>query len=116
MKYLDYAHAKYQALLAGHGSIAKGEHVGSCVWFDQIRGEILGIVAFSAAPEQWQAMVSEYNSLRTQAIIVIEPINKVCKAGGGTIPTETDQKIIALYDMAQNRMYQMLQQAKSMTK
>ena len=116
MKYLDYAHTKYQTFLKGHGGAAKGDYTGSCSWFAQIRGEILGIAAFADAPEAWQAMVSEYNSLRGQAIVAMEPINAVCARGGGTISAETDQQILAVFDNAQNRMYQMLQQAKAMTK
>ncbi len=116
MKYLDYAHTKYQAFLKGHGGAAKGDYVGSCAWFNQIRGEVLGIVSFTDAPEAWQTMVSEYNSLREQAIVAMEPINAVCARGGGTISAETDQQIISFFDHAQNRMYQMLQQAKAMIK
>ncbi len=116
IKYLDYAHLKYQLYLQGHGGVSKGDYIGSCVWFNQIRGEILGVVAFTNAPPEWQAMVNEYNSLREQAIIAIEPVNAVCARGGGTISAEADHQILALFDHAQNRMYQMLQQAKAMIK
>jgi hypothetical protein len=113
-KYLDYAHAKYQKLLQFVGGASKGDYIGSCTLFEQYRGEMLGIVAFTNAPEAWKAMVDEYNSLRTQAIVVIEPINQICHSGGGTLSEEIDRQINSLLDHAQNRMYEMLKQAKSM--
>lgn len=115
MKYLDYAKQKYSTLKGFVGGAAKGDYVGSCNMFIQFRGELLGIVAFSGAPEQWQAMVDEYHNFRTQAIIVIDPIDKLCLGGGGTVDEETGRRIIDLLDRAQNRMYEMLKQAKSMT-
>jgi hypothetical protein len=114
MKYLDYAHAKYQKILQFVGGASKGDYVGSCTLFDQYRGELLGIVAFTNAPEAWKTMVDEYNSLRTQAIVVIDPIDRVCRGGGGKISEETDRQINGLLDHAQNRMYEMLEQARTM--
>jgi hypothetical protein len=60
-------------------------------------------------------MVDEYHNFRTQAITVIDPIYKLCLGGGGTVDAETDRRIIDLLNRAQNRMYEMLKQAKSMT-
>ena len=116
MKYLDYAHSAYQGITGAVGYASDGRHVGNCEWFFRARNTVLGIVAFNNAPEPWQEMVTEYNSLRAQAITTIDPINKVCRGGGGTISDETDKQILAVFDNAQNRMYQMLQQAKAMTK
>jgi hypothetical protein len=115
MKYLDYAKQKYATLKGFVGGAAKGDYVGSCNLFIQFRGELLGIVAFSGAPEQWQAIVDEYHDFRTQAITVIDPIEQICLTGGGSVDAETDRRILDLLDRAQNRMYQMLQQAKTMT-
>jgi hypothetical protein len=113
-QYLDYAHVKYQAFLAEFGSVAKGDHAGSCNWFFQRRNELLGIVALTGAPEPWTAMVEEYNSFRTQTLAVIEPLNALCGGGGGAIPEGLDRQITDLFDRAQNRMYEMLNQAKTM--
>lgn len=112
MQYLDYAHSKYQQMTFIIGAATK--QTGSCRAFNQIYGEILGVVAFTGAPEAWQAMVEEYNALRTQVIITIEPVNRVCQAGGGTVDEETDRQMLDFLDRAQNRMYEMLQQAQSM--
>ena len=114
MKYLDYAKQKYDLLKGFVGGAAKGDYVGGCNMFIQFRGELLGIAAFSDVPEQWRVMVDEYHSFRTQAITVIDPIYQIC-LNGGTVDEETDRKIIDLLDRAQNRMYEMLQQAKAMT-
>jgi hypothetical protein len=113
-QYLDYAHVKYQVFLAEFGSVAKGDHSGSCLWFFQRRNELLGIVTFTGAPEPWTAMVEEYNSFRTQTLTVIEPLNALCGGGGGAIPEGLDRQITDLFDRAQNRMYEMLKQAKTM--
>jgi hypothetical protein len=112
MTYLDYAHSKYQRLTTMIGSATR--RTGSCSAFNQLYGEILGVVAFSGAPEQWQALVEEYNALRTQVIITIEPVNRVCQGGGGVVDEETDRLMLDFVDRAQNRMYEMLQQAQAM--
>jgi hypothetical protein len=114
MKYLDYAHLRYQQL-AGMIGLATRK-TGSCREFAEFYNGILGIVAFADAPEPWTAMVEEYNTFRAQALSVVEPVNQVCKAGGGSVDDETDRKMLALLDRAQNRMYEMLQQAKTMTR
>ena len=93
----------------------KGDYAARCSWPYQARGDLLGIVAFSGAPEQWHSMVNEYHSLRGQAIRIIEPVHAVCQAGGGVVSGEVAQQIIDFFDMAQNRMYEMLQQAQAMT-
>ena len=116
MKYLDYAHGVYQNLTYGIGLASNGRNTGDCSEFVRDRNFALGIVAFSDAPEPWQAMVVEYNSLRSQVITIIDPIDRICRSGGGTLSAETDKQILTLIDNAQNRMYQMLQQAKAMTK
>jgi hypothetical protein len=113
-KYLDYAHQKYQNFLDEFGSIAKGDHLGYCNMFFLRRNDILGIVAFTGAPDPWTAMVDEFNAFRTEALVAIEPINVVCQGGGGRVPEDVDRHIIDVFDRAQNRMYQMLQAAKTM--
>ncbi len=109
MKYLDYAHQAY-----GVSVSTDTRRPNDCINFYRLRNNILGVVAFENAPEPWQAMVAEYNSLRTQVLIGIDPIYKICQGGGGTLPLETAKQINATCDNAQNRMYQMLQQAKTM--
>jgi hypothetical protein len=36
-------------------------------------------------------------------------------AGGGVVSDAVDRQIVDFFDMAQNRMYEMLQQARAMT-
>lgn len=113
MKYLDYAHLKYQMATALVGGAT--HQSGNCRQANQLYNEMLAIALFTGAPEPWQTMVEEYNTLRTQAFITYDPVHKVCQAGGGTIDEETGRRMIDFFDRAQNRMYEMLQQAKAMT-
>ncbi len=114
MKYLEFAHKKYQDVLKYVGGAAKGDYVGNCRYFGQFHDDMLGIVAFTNVPDQWKAMVDEYHALRTEAIIATDPINQICHSGGGTVSDETDRHATSVLDRAQNRMYEMLQQAKAM--
>jgi hypothetical protein len=113
MKYLDSAHLRYQQLTGMIGLATR--QTGSCREFIEFYNGVLGLVAFTGAPEPWTSMVEEYNAFRTQVLIGIEPVNQVCKGGGGHVDEETARKMLALLDRAQNRMYEMLQQAKAMT-
>ncbi len=61
-------------------------------------------------------MVTEYNNFRTQVLVVIDPVTQVCKGEGGSVDSDAVRKMLTLLDQAQNRMYQILQQAKEMTK
>lgn len=113
MQYLEYAHGKYQLMTKMVGAATR--QPGSCLVFNQYRNEIMAIPNFTGAPEPWTAMVAEYNDLRTQAFITVEPIQALCQGGGGTLAEGEDRKIIDFFDRAQNRMYEMLQQAKTLT-
>lgn len=115
MQYLEFAHEKYQRMLEYVGGAIKGDYVGSCNMFIMKRDELMAIAAFTDVPEQWKAMVDEYHSLRTQAFVATDPIHQLCKGRGGTISEETARTFTSLLDRAQNRMYEMLQQAQAMT-
>jgi hypothetical protein len=115
MQYLDYAHKRYQMMLEYVGGAFKGDYIGSCNLFNIRRNDLMSIVAFTNVPEEWRAMVDDYHSLRTQAFIVTDPIHQLCQGGGGTVSEETARAISDLLDRAQNRMYEMLQQARAMT-
>ncbi len=114
VKYLDQAHLRYQQLSGMIGLATR--QTGSCQIFFEYYNGVLGLVAFKDAPEPWTAMVTEYNNFRTQVLVVIDPVNQVCKGGGGSVDSDTDRKMLSVLDQAQSRMYQLLQQAKAMTK
>lgn len=97
------------------GGAFKGDYRGTCNMFNIRRNDLMSIVAFTNVPEQWKAMVDEYHDLRTQAFVVTDPIHQLCQGGGGAISEETARAISSLLDRAQNRMYEMLQQAASLT-
>jgi hypothetical protein len=113
-KSLDYAHTTYQLFLANFGSVAKGNHTGSCSWLFQRQGAMMSLVAFTGAPEPWTAMVDEYNASRTQVLTAIEPLMNLCRGGGGTIPEGLDREIIDLFERLQNRMYEILKVTETM--
>jgi hypothetical protein len=110
IKYLEYAHQAFRISIPTDGAR------GDCGNMNRIRNNMLSVAAFENAPEPWQAMVAEYNGWRTKVLAGVDPVYKVCQGGGGTLPLETAQQINALSDKAQNRMYEMLQQAKAMIK
>ncbi len=114
IKYLDQAHLRYQQLSGMIGLATRQS--GSCREFNEYYNGVLGLVEFKDAPEPWAAMVTEYNNFRTQVLVVIDPVTQVCKGRGGSLDSDTVRKMLSLLDQAQSRMYQMLQQAKAMTK
>jgi len=70
--------------------------------------------AYANVPEAWLSLTSEYIALMDRAVEIMRPIIHVCQAGGGTIDEETDRQILTFFDQAQNRLYQMTQEAAAM--
>ena len=111
--YLNRAHTSFQTFLSGFGNLVAHGITGSCQWYNQVRNDWLGMIGFSDVPEAWQSPYSEYRSLINGAFQVTEPIHSICQAGGGSIDDATDRQIIDFFDAGQNRLYQMIQEAKT---
>lgn len=112
---LDNGHAAFIKFLAYHGKVSSGNiSIGSCYKFFNIRDEWKNLLVLSDVPEAWAALYTEYSALRNQVFVVTDPINQICGAGRGTLSAETDQQILNFLDSAQNRLYQLSQQAQAM--
>ena len=95
------------------GPAVKGDHVGNCLLFNGSREKWVNAPNFFGMSEPWLSMHNEYRSLLAGAVEVTVPIHNICGQGGGNVSPEDDVKIVNYLDMAQNRMYQLIQQAKA---
>lgn len=112
---LDKAHAYFIKYLSYHGKVSSGNiSVGSCYKFFNIRSEWASLFVFSDVPEAWAPLHTEYRALRDQVFVVTDPINQICGAGRGSIGPETDRQILDFLDSAQNRLYEIGQQARAL--
>lgn len=87
--------------------------MGSCLEFNAYRERWINSPNYFGMSEPWLSLHSEYRSLLAGAVAVTVPIHNVCGEGGGDVSPEDDVKIVNYLDMAQNRMYQLLLQAKA---
>lgn len=112
---LDKGHAYFIKFLQYHGKVSSGNiAIGSCYKFFNIRSEWASLSLFTAVPEAWAPLYTEYQAIREQVFVVTDPISQICGAGRGSISAETDQQILSFLDNAQNRFYELGQQARAM--
>jgi hypothetical protein len=75
--------------------VAAGEE-GNCRTFYRYRNElIVSQEAYFDVPNAWYDLYYRYRVLVHAAVNNVQPITAVCDAGGGDVPPETDQAIIA---------------------
>ena len=102
-----------QGALASIGKVIKGEHSGSCVQFNAYRETWLNAPTYFGMGEPWVTIQNDYIAAVNSALQAAEPIHTVCMGGGGFLTEEQEKQIIGGLDAAQNRMYQLLTQAKA---
>ncbi len=110
---LGVIHRSFQGALESIGHVIKGEHTGSCLQFNGYRDAWLNAPTYFGMDEPWITIQNNYVETIYSAIQATEPIHTLCMGGGGVLGEEQDQQIVQGLDAAQNRMYQLILQAKA---
>jgi len=87
---------------------------GTCNWVYQHYGSVVATPGFADVPEMWLGLYSEYISWLDRAIEALAPLYNLCRSGGGTMAEESVRQISGFIDEAQNRLYQLWQEANAM--
>ena len=113
-KSLEEAHSSFQLFANTMQQIVNDGVTGNCSSYQRSRSDWLGLPAYADVPPAWHSIYLDYVTLLDDAVAITAPINQVCAAGGGTVDSDTDRKIVEFFTTNQNHFYELIQAANAL--